>query len=320
MDDNEFAQLLNPNATARMRYESRVIALGNLWGPASSGACVNVWSTKLHNYLADWWTWTWEKSGQKGAYNDNLLQLTGQYIFAVTQGGHIIEFDGRINGNSIGIPFMKGYANILLAIAQRSPSNIVAGNIGTDNLFRATGSTTAIFLDAITFYLRESFYTAGFGTTGYYGIQKTWDNFVLSAMGKQTLIQGMLWQGAVDLVDRKSQANWERDIMTVLSLYYFYHVPNLTSFNSWGNGWSYGSSNTDDYHYYRTGVPKNVAYQPTKMMMADIGVPIASKNEMSNQGVGREFLAWQTATSQDSYIVIGDSSMSTVYNAELLPT
>jgi len=85
--------------------------------------------------------------------------------------------------------------------------------------------------------------------------------------GKKTLIQGQLWDGAIKLIDSTKRSNWQRDIATILSVYYLINVPGSTSFQSWGNGYYYGSSNTYTYNYYKAGVPMNMAYQVGSILM-----------------------------------------------------
>mmetsp|Transcript_33453 Transcript_33453/g.45825 ORF Transcript_33453/g.45825 Transcript_33453/m.45825 type:complete len:369 (+) Transcript_33453:1584-2690(+) len=136
--------------------------------------------------------------------------------------------------------------------------------------------------------------------------------------GKKTLIQGQLWDGAIKLIDSTKRSNWQRDIATILSVYYLINVPGSTSFQSWGNGYYYGSSNTYTYNYYKAGVPMNMAYQPTKMLQVDIGTPKTSISSLI-PNPRREFMSYQTTTKvpQNGYTVIGNTSSLRLYHPEL---
>ena len=259
VDDTEFASLANPSATARMRHEARAFTIGQMWSQRSSGCRVNVWNSNLVTFLADYWTNSWAQSGLQGAYNDDLLKMLGPSEFPLSKGGHLIEFNGLVNSTDASNAYQVGFAAILAAIGAKSKSKYIAGNVSGVNLFGSVNFQA--LLAALTFFLREEYLTAGLGLTGASGLQKIWDNFAYAAIGKKSLIQGQLKNGAVRLADKTLRVNWERDIGTVLAIYYMMNVPGYTSFQSWGNGYYYGSTNTGSFNYYKAGVPMNMAYQ-----------------------------------------------------------
>ena len=236
-----------------MRQEARVISLLN------SGSRVNVWNSYIPSYLADYISNDWAQSGLQGAYNDDLLKMLGPSEFPIDKGGHLIEYNGQVNSTDASDAYQVGFAAILAAIGAKSKSKYIAGNISGVNLFGSVNFQA--LLAALSFFLREQYLTAGLGLTGYSGLQKMWDNFAYAAIGKKSLIQGQLWDGAVRLADKTKRSNWERDIGTLLAEYYLMNVPGYTSFQSWGNGYYYGSANTFTYNYYKAGVPMNMAYQ-----------------------------------------------------------
>lgn len=98
--------------------------------------------------------------------------------------------------------------------------------------------------------------------------------------------------------------------MSLLAIYYLINQER-DSFVEWGNGFYYGSGNTESWNYYKSGVPKNVAYQPTNMMKFDIGIPDKVKVK------GRDYLVYQYKTDEGDYTVIGNTSSTTVNHAEL---
>jgi hypothetical protein len=253
VDDTEFSSLLNPSATARMRPEARVISLLN------SGSRVNVWNSFIPTYLADYICDDWNQRGLQGAYNDDLLKMLGPNDFPITRGGHLIEYNGLVNSTDSFNAYQVGFAAILAAIGAKSKSKYITGNISGVNIFGSVNFQA--LLSVMSFFLREQYLTAGLGLTGASGLQKIWDNFAYAALGKKSLIQGQLWDGAIFLADKTKRSNWERDIGTLLAVYYLMNVPGYTSFQSWGNGYYYGSANTASYNYYKAGVPMNMAYQ-----------------------------------------------------------
>jgi len=188
--------------------------------------------------------------------------MLGPDVFPIDRGGHLIEYNGLVNSTDTSNAYQAGFAAILAAIGAKSKSKYIAGNISGVNLFGSVNFQA--LLAALTFFLREEYLTAGLGLTGSSGLQKIWDNFAYAAIGKKSLIQGQLWNGAITLEDSKKRANWERDIGTLLAIYYLMNVPGYTSFQSWGNGYYYGSTNTGSHNYHKAGVPMNMAYQVKK--------------------------------------------------------
>jgi hypothetical protein len=242
-----------------MRPEARVISLLN------SGSRVNVWNSFIPTYLADYIIDDWDKRGLQGAYNDDLLKMLGPNDFPITRGGHLIEYNGLVNSTDAFNAYQVGFAAILAAIGAKSKSKYITGNISGVNIFGSVNFQA--LLSVLSFFLREQYLTAGLGLTGASGLQKIWDNFAYAALGKKSLIQGQLWDGAIFLADKTKRSNWERDIGTLLAVYYLMNVPGYTSYQSWGNSYVYGSSNTATYNYYKAGVPMNMAYQVCELFI-----------------------------------------------------
>jgi hypothetical protein len=76
-----------------------------------------------------------------------------------------------------------------------------------------------------------------------------------------------------------SQAMWDRVKGSLLAEYYLYHFPGWTSMHVMSYNDTYGSRNTTATNYYKAGVPRNYAYQPTRMMQVDIGIPVLTPAE-----------------------------------------
>ncbi len=76
VDDTEFSNLVNPTASARFRYESRVAPLGNMWGEFSDFQTANFLNPSYRTAIATATKQQWIERGQVGAYNDDAFKLT----------------------------------------------------------------------------------------------------------------------------------------------------------------------------------------------------------------------------------------------------
>ena len=293
-----------------------IFVSGQMWSARSSGCRVNLWNTNATTYIANYLKYTWKKQGLQGAYNDDLLKMLGPEIFSLTYGGQLAEYPGKVNNIDVSSAYQRAFAALLALIAKLTNSKWLSGNISGENLF--INNNTKAFVNTLSTLLQEAYLSAGIGLTGYFGIQKMWDTFVYAKAGKNALIQGQAWGGARQLTGNNSRTSWERDIATLLSVYYLINMPNTTSFQSWGGSFWYGSSNTESYNYYKAGVPKNIAYQPTDMLKVDIGLPVASMSDLSYRP-NREFMAYESTTTvpSNSYTVIGHSNESKVVQENL---
>ena len=335
VDDQEYANLQNPKATARMRHESRAYTIGQMWSQRSSGCRVNAWNEDLHRYIAKWNFKTWTEAGLQGAYNDDLLKMLGPSVFPITKGGKLAEApastigSGRVNDTMVSEAFQTQFTKILALIRTVTKSKWLSGNISGVNLFASASSAVRSFITVLDVFLREEYLTSSIGLTGYFGVQKMWDIFAYSAVGKVNVVQGMIRYGAVRLVNATTPANWQRDLTSLLAQYYLINVPKYTTYQSWGNGYYYGSANTyGGANFYISGVPMNIAYQPTRMLKVDIGIPKTRVEDLATfpgiaSGVAkREFMAYQTRTSVplNDYTVIGFANESRVVHPEVSTT
>lgn len=326
LDDEEYAHLKNPKATARMRHESRAFTIGQMWSARSSSCRVNVWNEDLSRYLATWMKKTWNEQGLQGAYNDDLLKMLGPSEFPITKGGHLAEAPassigtGRANDTMVSDAFQIQFTKILALIKAMTKSKWISGNISGANLFASSSPSLRAFIPVLDVFLREDYLMSSIGLTGYFGIQKMWDTAAYAAAGKVNVIQGMIRYGAVRLVNATTPANWQHDLTSLLAQYYLINIPKFTTYQSWGNGYYYGSANTlAPYNYHTSGIPLNIAFQPTKMLKVDIGIPITKPEELTELGHVREFMAYQTRTNQplNSYTVIGFTNESRVVHPEV---
>lgn len=77
---------------------------------------------------------------------------------------------------------------------------------------------------------------------------------------------------------------------------------------------SNGSDNTTQDNFWKSGVPKNVAYQPSSLLAVDLGEP----NARIPDGFNAIPLMMSTSTPEPAdYTIVGDSSMNEVVHADL---
>ena len=86
---------------------------------------------------------------------------------------------------------------------------------------------------------------------------------------------------------------------------------------AWGNPYPWGSDNTaGGYNWYVSGVPMNIAYQPTAMLSVDIGVPVVGLPT----GATPMVYMMHTQAPRADYTVIGNTAATMLTNAELDPS
>jgi hypothetical protein len=237
-----------------------------------------VWNAYLSEYISDWYAAEWAETGQSGAYNDDIMNTVGENQYKVVDGGRLHEYaNATVQSDEIVYTYSELFVSFLRAIATKA-KKFVGGNVSGVNLFKSKANS--LLITALDLLLQEDYYHAGLGLTGYFGIQKSWDTAVYAALGKRSVLQGMIENGASRYWDRSLEVNWQRDQKGLLAAYYLMSQGNATSFLCWGNGFWYGSINTLSHNYWKSGVPQNVAYQPTAMMQVDIGEPVQGTVEV----------------------------------------
>lgn len=311
VDDTEFAQRPNLNASARMQWESRAVPLGSMWNQSSNWCSTNLFSTGVRDEIAAYHAQDWAERVIRGGYNDDLFKTVGASSYQPLSGGAIAESPYTIGSSELADAYAESLLATLTAIAEATQSSWITANISAENLF--TDPVRHATLGAVNALLREDYVHASQGLTGYFGLQKAWDVSAAAQLGKKSIVMLHNKYGRARLL-RNSRKSWDYDRESLLAQYYFLNIPDSTYAQFWDHSFTYGSGNTQPWVYPQAGIPRNVAYQPTSMLMQDIGVPTGEVPE------GYEPVSYMVTTSSGgAYTIIGDSLDTELVHPELLP-
>ncbi|MFS1504088.1 hypothetical protein BCU13_011840 [Vibrio lentus] len=311
LSQSEYKNRTNKKATARFRWESRVVPFGRMWSQNSSWALANVANLDYLSAVHAYYQQSWAEQGLNGAYNDDTNKLLGENQFYVHSGGTVQEL-GLIAGSPEADQLYKTqFAHFLKSLSSLNSDALIALNIGTANLFGRNGQSHLV--EAGSLYLREHYLFPSTGFSGYSGISKSWDNSALAYADQSVIFQATTRFGRVQFFG-SSEQNWKQDQYSALAIYYLNHHAQQSYFNQWNNGYVYGSDNTTQDNFWKSGVPKNVAYQPSSLLAVDLGEP----NARIPDGFNAIPLMMSTSTPEPAdYTIVGDSSMNEVVHADL---
>ena len=311
LSQSEYNNRTNKNATARFRWESRVIPFGRMWSHKSSWAITNVANSDYVAAMHAYYQKSWIEQGVNGAYNDDTNKLLGGNQFYVHSGGNVQELGFVVGSSDADELYKTQFANFLKKLSSLSSDALVALNIGTANLFGRNGQSHLI--EAGTLYFREHYLFPSTGFSGYSGIAKLWDSSALAYASQSVIFQATTRFGRVQFFGNSEQ-NWRQDQYSTLAIYYLNHHSQHSYFNQWNSGYVYGSDNTTEDNFWKSGVPKNVAYQPSSLLAVDLGEP----SNIVPDGYEAISLMLSTRTPEPAdYTIVGDSSMSEVVHADL---
>lgn len=271
LSEIEFMQRKNKNATARFRWESRVIPFGKMWGKHSSWALTNLSNPNLLLAFDSYYRKYWSSNGLKGSYNDDTKKLIGPNQFTIVSGGNISEWDLPITGSSAITRYENEFQSFLKSLSILHPKMMIGLNIGPANLYGKNGQHYLI--DTGSLYLREHYIYPSIGMTGYSGISKMWDNLAFAEKSIKTIFQATVRYGKSTLFG-STKENWLQDLYSCLVIYYLTMPPSQSYFNQWNSSFQYGSGNTSKHNFWKEGIPKNIAYQPIHLWDIDIGEPL----------------------------------------------
>ncbi|UTZ24574.1 hypothetical protein [Vibrio campbellii] len=308
---NEYRNRPNKNATARFRWESRVIPFGRMWNQSSSWALTNLGNPDFANAMHHYYQAEWAKQGLNGAYNDDTNKLLGANQFYVYSGGNVDEL-GLVAGSQAAEDAYKAqFSAFLNKLATLDADALIGLNIGTANLFGQNGQNHLV--EAGSLYLREHYLFPSTGFSGYAGLAKFWDNSALAKAGQKVIYQATTRYGRVQYFGN-TEDNWKQDQYSTLAAFYLNHHPERSFFNQWNSSYLYGSNNTTADNFWKAGVPKNIAYQPRALLAVDLGEPA----NLVPEGAEAMPLMLSTSTPPKSdYTIIGDSTMNKVEHVGL---
>ncbi|ENC6709723.1 hypothetical protein ABKY54_004333 [Vibrio harveyi] len=308
---NEYKNRSNKNATARFRWESRVIPFGRMWNQTSSWALTNLGNPNFANAVHHYYQAEWTKQGLNGAYNDDTNKLLGANQFYIYSGGMLDEL-GLVAGSQAADDAYKAqFSAFLNKLATLDPDVLIGLNIGTANLYGRNGQSHLV--KAGSLYLREHYLFPSTGFSGYAGLAKLWDNAALAKAGQKVIYQATTRYGRVQYFGN-TEDNWKQDQYSALAAFYLNHHSGYSYFNQWNSGYLYGSNNTTVDNFWKAGVPKNIAYQPTTLLAVDLGEPV---NQIPEGFTAIPLMMSTSTPSAADYTVVGDSSMNEVVHADL---
>ncbi len=142
---------------------------------------------------------------------------------------------------------------------------------------------------------------------------KFWDNAALAKAGQKVIYQATTRYGRVQYFGN-TEDSWKQDQYSALAAFYLNHHSGYSYFNQWNSGYLYGSNNTTVDNFWKAGVPKNIAYQPSALLAVDLGEPV---NQIPEGFTAIPLMMSTSTPSAADYTVVGDSSMNEVVHADL---
>ncbi len=311
LSPSEYRNRTNKNATARFRWESRVVPFGRMWSANSSWSLTNVANTDYLSAIHRYYKQSWASQGLNGAYNDDTNKLIGSNQFYVHSGGHVQELGAVVGSNEADDLYKQQFSTFLKNLSALESDASIGLNIGTANLLGRNGQSH--LSEAGSLYLREHYIFPSTGFSGYSGVSKFWDNSALAYNGQSVIFQATTRYGRVQYFGN-SEENWKQDQYSALAIYHLNRHAQHSYFNQWNNGYVYGSGNTTADNFWQSGVPKNIAYQPSLLLAVDLGDP----SHQIPTGFDPIPLMLSTTTPQPAdYTIVGDSSMNEMVHADL---
>ncbi|MEH6451671.1 MAG: hypothetical protein V7782_01395, partial [Psychromonas sp.] len=311
LSDAEFNDRANKKATARFRWQSRVIPFGKMWNQTSSWALTNLANSDYLQSMQSYYASHWQQQGLNGAYNDDTNKLIGANQFSVHSGGTIEELGLVVGTVEAEKRYKNQFSTFLKKLSSVDSDVLIGVNIGPANLYGRNGQSHLI--EAASLYLREHYLFPSTGFSGYGGISKFWDNMALAYEGKSVIFQATTRYGRVEYLGN-SEENWKQDQYANLAIYYLNHHPSRSFFSQWNSSYIYGSSNTSSDNFWKSGVAKNIAYQPSSLLNIDLGAPL---NQVRNNYEPIPLMLSTNSPTPADYTIVGNSSMNKLVHADL---
>jgi len=270
VDDREYQERKNLQASARFPYQARLVPLGRMWSQQSSFCYTNLFTIANRKLLAQYLDQHWQAKGYVGAYNDDLYRIPGKVQFPSINEGKVLELQLPIK--QVSRHYWQQLSAFTQQLQQAGAERWIGANISNLNLF--TEPDLLPVNTGFNFFVREDYIHPSMGLIHRDGLLQRWEHFALSAQGKRNILMANTRKGGKVSWQGHTAANWDHDKSTNLAIFYLFNNPNLDFYQQWNNSFYYSSANTDTDNFYQAGIPKNVAYQPTAMLQQDIGKPI----------------------------------------------
>lgn len=281
VDDSEYANLVNPNATARFKWEARVTSAFGGWSASNATTRTNLWNQQYRNALLAYYKPYFESLNLSGYDNDDALLFFGGGAPPL-MGGRTIEYPETGNypigvlGKDYGLEI--SYRDAFFAAHQLFKQNgfgWIGTNISITNMIIDPFSRA--YLNTFTFFRCEQVLMDCQGLSSYSGISRAWYLPAYAAAGVRSAVQCQTAWGNYLSVLGNTQEAWQRLTENKLAMFYLLNVPDYTFFQNWNRTYDYGSANTtvgtSTRGFWKAGVPQNMAYTPVKMLQVDIGEP-----------------------------------------------
>jgi uncharacterized repeat protein (TIGR01451 family) len=209
---------------------------------------------------------------------------------------------------------LAGYIATIQQIKQVTGSNWIGANISNRNPF--TDRYASRLPPVIDWFLCEDTlkYSTSVDWWGGLALRPGWIYPAIAARGALSAL--FAHHGNYSASGNNTRETWEYRAKHLLAYYYMVNIPNKTSIVFWNHSFYYNSRNTDTSIYWKAGVPKNYAYQPTRMLQVDIGVPANTIPE----GKQPMHLQWYGLTGGMSKIGDTTSTQLTLPDGSVVPT
>lgn len=305
VDDSEFANLANPNATARARWQSRVIRSG--WEGALNYV-LNFANPAIRQAIRDHW------------YMGSLGDPSKTWLIGIYSDSMVTSWPTDIPKN---VPMEEpqserdnweaNWLEMHRSVRNENPLKIVGGNLTCvepyapgENQQRllTTGYYTHLYNDYINY---EGYPYGWITTTDVSFVRRLLNISRANAHGVLQVLQfNMMWNNRARIGGSDDATGWRRFQEHSLAFYYLVQRPGYTYMSIW-NGYYYGC-NVIDTPLGR--MPNVMAYQPTAMLEVDIGQPANS----IPQGYSPVSLMYRQGGTFPDNIVVGDTATSVLNN------
>ena len=281
IDDSEYANLANPNATARMRHFSRLIYT-NAWVSFSAWDVANVFNADYQQAISEIIRDSWQSRYAVGGYIDDVAGNGLGRLWvnrhravspAVLQGGYLHEYrGGRVDQDDpTGIAWFDGYIANIQRLKQVTGSSWVGGNAANENLH--TSYYASRLVGVLDWFLCEDTlkYSPNVDWWGGLMLRPGWIYPAIAARGSFSMLYAH--HDNYSAYGINTRETWEYRTKHLLAFFYMINVPDKMSLRIWNHSFWYDNFNTTASDYWKPGVPKTYAYHPWRLLKVDIGVP-----------------------------------------------